>query len=174
MAVAEHFRPAPQSLGPLHWSPVTAPKWEIQDSADELASTQTYTGKNYILIFYLGHGCLHCAEQLQAFGPRADDFSDIGIEMMAISSDDREGLKKSLNNFDGELPIRLASDHKLEIFKSFRAHDDFENQPLHGTFLIDTQGRIRWQDVSYEPFMEADFLLKESKRLLQFSDKQEP
>ncbi|MBT5621598.1 MAG: hypothetical protein HOJ65_12640, partial [Verrucomicrobia bacterium] len=36
----------------------------------------------------------------------------------------------------------------------------------HGTFLIDRQGLVRWQDISYEPFTEAEFLLRESKRLL--------
>jgi hypothetical protein len=38
--------------------------------------------------------------------------------------------------------------------------------PLHGTFLIDGKGRVRWQEISYEPFMDAKFLLEESKRLL--------
>ncbi len=38
--------------------------------------------------------------------------------------------------------------------------------PLHGTFLIDGNGRVRWQDVSYEPFTDVHFLLAESKRLL--------
>ena len=37
---------------------------------------------------------------------------------------------------------------------------------MHGTYLIDGKGRIRWQDISYEPFMEAEFLLAESVRLL--------
>ncbi|MEO8495164.1 MAG: hypothetical protein ABI614_08840, partial [Planctomycetota bacterium] len=47
-----------------------------------------------------------------------------------------------------------------------RAYDDFEKKPLHGTFLIDSHGMVRWQDISFEPFMDADFLLKESQRLL--------
>jgi len=37
---------------------------------------------------------------------------------------------------------------------------------LHGTFLIDAAGLIRWQDISFDPFMNTDFLLKEAKRLL--------
>ena len=41
-----------------------------------------------------------------------------------------------------------------------------EDMALHGTYLIDGAGRIRWQDVSYEPFMDTAFLLEESKRLL--------
>ena len=116
----------------------------------------------------MGHGCLHCAEQLQAFGPRVGDFEDAGIRMIAISSDNRSDLAESFKNYDGDLPIRLASDASLEFFKAFRAYDDFEAQPLHGTFLIDKKGKIRWQDISYEPFMDHEFLLNESKRLLKF------
>ena len=45
--------------------------------------------------------------------------------------------------------------------------DDFEEDELHGTFLIDESGKLRWQDISYEPFMEPEFLLKEAQRLLE-------
>ena len=37
---------------------------------------------------------------------------------------------------------------------------------LHGTFLIDGNNQVRWQDVSYEPFMHPEWLLEESLRLL--------
>ena len=37
---------------------------------------------------------------------------------------------------------------------------------LHGTFLIDEQGLVRWQDISYEPFMDHEFVLTEAQRLL--------
>ncbi len=162
------FRPSLDSLGPVHWQPPMAPEWEAIDSDNKTVSNDSYVGENYLLIFYLGHGCLHCAEQLQAFGPRVEDFEDAGVRMVAISSDDNAGLTKSLDNYSGKMPMRLASNSKLDIFKAFRAHDDFENQPLHGTFLIDGKGRIRWQDVSFEPFMDHEFLLEESQRLLKF------
>ena len=60
----------------------------------------------------------------------------------------------------------MLSDGDKHIFKQFRCCDDFEDQPLHGTFLIDHRGKVRWQDIIYEPFSDAKFLLKESKRLL--------
>lgn len=164
------FRPSLESLGPVHWTPPVAPQWQARDSNNSVVSNESYAGENYLLIFYLGHGCLHCAEQLQAFGPRVADFENAGIKMVAISSDDNAGLTKSLDNYNGKMPMRLASNSQLDIFKSFRAHDDFENQPLHGTFLIDGDGRIRWQDISYEPFMDHDFLLQESQRLLKIGN----
>ncbi len=166
--IKAHFRPSLDSLGPVLWDAPKVPKWKVLDSNNEEASSESYSGENYLMIFYLGHGCLHCAEQLQAFGPRVGDFEDAGIKMIAISSDDQKGLDKSIEDFDGEMPMRLASNSALDTFKAFRAHDDFESQPLHGTFLIDKDGRVRWQDISYEPFMDHEFLLQESKRLLKF------
>ena len=35
-----------------------------------------------------------------------------------------------------------------------------------GEFLIDANGKVRWQEISYEPFMAPKFLLDEAKRLL--------
>ena len=44
--------------------------------------------------------------------------------------------------------------------------DDFERMALHGTFLIDANGMVRWQDISFEPFTDLNFLLKEADRLM--------
>ena len=58
-------------------------------------------------------------------------------------------------------------------FSTADLFDDFEDQPLHGTFLIDAQGRMRWHDISYEPFMDPQFVLDEAKRLLNQEEKDE-
>src|SRR5205814_3600619 len=63
-------------------------------------------------------------------------------------------------------PIKCLADPELTFFKKFRAYDDFENRPLHGIYLIDQSGRVRWHDVGYEPFTDAAFLLAEAKRQL--------
>ena len=87
--------------------------------------------------------------------------------MIAISTDDPKTLKQSIENYDEVgLPIPLVSDASLNVFKAFRVYDDFEDQPLHGTFVIDGNGKVRWQDISYEPFMDPSFVLAEAKRLL--------
>jgi len=98
----------------------------------------------------------------------AKAYEKAGINLIAISTDSPGDLQKSHDNYKNKtpFPFPLVSDNKLEIFKKYRAFDDFENIPLHGTFLIDGQGRVRWQDISYEPFMNPNFLLKEAMRLL--------
>ncbi|MEM8666948.1 MAG: redoxin domain-containing protein [Planctomycetota bacterium] len=159
-------RPPLDELGPFRWQPYQSPSWGAKSAAGDLVSGAEFDGKPRLLIFYLGFGCLHCVEQLHEFSPRADEFQRLGIETVAISNESVEQLQLGLKNFDRELEIPLLSDDEKAVFKSFRCWDDFENQPLHGTFLIDARGRVRWQDISYEPFMDVDFLLKESERLL--------
>ena len=126
-----------------------------------------YRGKPVILLFFLGNGCLHCAEQIHAFGKAHQAFAEAGIELIGISSDDREGLKISIENYEGgNIPIPLVADNSLATFKAYRCFDDFEKQPLHGAFLVDGEGKVRWQDIGFEPFMDHKFLLGEARRLL--------
>jgi peroxiredoxin len=160
-------RPNLDSLGPLCWSPSPAPEWTLSTATAETESFKQRLGKPMIVIFYLGHGCLHCVEQIQAFVPKADAFSQQGIDLIAISSDAPDKLRLALENDSASAAaIKLLSDPSFDVFKAYRAFDDFEKQPLHATFLIDANGDIRWQDISYKPFMDIDFLLTESKRLL--------
>lgn len=169
-------RPDLNALGPFRWSPVPAPSWTLPNAAGGNIALGDYHGKPVVVIFYLGHGCLHCAQQLEKFAPLTQQFKEAGIELVAISTDPASDLKKSEERYAAEgpkengqaaFPFPLVADPEQHVFKQYRCHDDFENIPLHGTFLIDGNGLIRWQDVSFDPFMEADFLLKESKRLLE-------
>jgi peroxiredoxin len=167
-------RPELASLGPFRWHPSAAEPWTLRDVAGREHSLAGYRGRPVVVLFYLGHGCLHCAEQLQKFAPRTGEFAKAGISLIAISTDDEASLQKSLDNYGagggaGEFPFPLVSDATLESFKKYRAWDGFENQPLHGTFLIDGDGLIRWQDISYEPFTQPEFVLNEARRLLGIS-----
>ena len=159
-------RPVLDSLGPFRWQPMPASNWTLNDTSGKSFSLAGYQGKPVVVIFYLGHGCLHCAEQLQKFAPTAQKYADAGIATIGVSTDSQTDLKQSIDNYKGGMPFPLVSDAKLEVFKAWRAFDDFEQAPLHGTFLIDKHGLVRWQDIGHEPFMDPEFLLTESKRLL--------
>ena len=158
--------PGLDTLGPFRWQPIPAPDWILPDSDGKQHTLRDFRQRPVIVVFYLGYGCLHCAEQLQALAPKAIEFAAQGISIVAISTDNVEDLHRSHESYEGLFPFPLVADPKMEIFKSYRVYDDFEDTPLHGTFLIDASGRIRWQDISYDPFMDVDFLLAESKRLL--------
>ncbi|MCO8120861.1 peroxiredoxin family protein [Stieleria sp. TO1_6] len=160
-------RPPLDQLGPFRWQPYQADSWQARTADGQLVQSSELTSRPKLMIFYLGFGCLHCIEQLHEFDPHFEAFRDAGIDIVAISSESADELATGLEDFEKKLNIPLYSDGDQQVFKSYRCWDDFESQPLHGTFLVDGQGRVRWQDISYEPFKDVQFLLKESKRLLQ-------
>lgn len=161
-------RPDLAKLGPFRWQPSPAPLWTLPQPDGHPLSLEQYRGKPVLVLFYLGSGCLHCVEQLHKFSPLAGKFSAEGISIVAISSEPLDLLKHSLTTLKAGETINfpLVSDADRSVFRAYRAYDDFENMPLHGAFLIDGAGLVRWHDIGYDPFMDADFVLGEAKRLL--------
>ena len=165
-------RPDVDTLGPIHWQPPAAPAFTLPNQKDQPVSLESHRGKPLILVFYLGYGCLHCSQQLNAIAARTDDFQAAGlpVPVLAISTDTVAELAKSQENYsaDGKnFPFPILADPFKTSFKAYGAHDDFESTALHGTFLLDPKGNILWSDISADPFMDLDFLIKESNRLLQ-------
>jgi peroxiredoxin len=186
-------RPDLNDLGPFRWRPGKAPSWVLADhNGDYTSLAEQNLDQDILLIFYLGAECLHCVQQLGVFAPMVKDYEKAGIKIIGVSLESRDELRQSIldygaggidafgaalteENIEGRLsrlslkssfPFMLLADPTQETFKAYRAFDDFEQKALHGTFLIDKRGFIRWQDISYEPFDKPEYLLKECKRLL--------
>jgi peroxiredoxin len=164
-------RPPIESLGPVHWHPPVAPVFEALTLDNSIVKSSDYTAKKPTLfMFYLGHECGHCIEQIKAFTKAAADFDQAGIQLVAITSEPTQvakNIRAKINlGKDQPLPFPILSDSSLNAFKAVRAYDDFEKDSLHATLLIDQTGHQRWQDISYTPFVASKFILEESKRLL--------
>ncbi len=162
------IRPDLTTLGPLCWQPSSAPAWSLPEPDGHRITLEQYRGKPVLVLFYLGSGCLHCVEQLQKFSPLTSQFTAEGISIVAVSSEPLDSLKQSLATLKkGEsIAFPLVSDADRAVFRAYKVYDDFENMPLHGAFLIDAAGLVRWRDIGYEPFMDAKFVLEEAHRLL--------
>lgn len=164
-------RPPIKSLGPVHWHPPVAPVFEALTLDNAIVKSSDYTVKKPTLfMFYLGYECGHCVEQIQAFTKASADFAQAGIQLVAITSEPTQVAGKIRDKLklgkDQPLPFPILSDSSLAAFKKVRAYDDFENDTLHATILIDQTGRQRWQDISYTPFTDTKFILEEARRLL--------
>jgi peroxiredoxin/tetratricopeptide (TPR) repeat protein len=161
-------RPALESLGPFRWHPTAAPQWTLPDREGRTHSLADWKGQPVLVVFYLGSGCSGCIEQLNIFGPAAKEFSAAGIDIVAVSTDVAEGLKETFAKASDKagFPFPILADPQLAAFKAYRAYDDFEKIALHGTFLIDRDGLVRWQDIGFQPFRDPQWLLGECKRLL--------
>ncbi len=165
-------RPDLESLGPMHWHPPTAPKWEAFTLDGKTVSSDLYAGKPHILIFYLGAACSHCMTQVNAFAKVAPDYEKAGISLAAITLEPLSIAGRITEQMSTKKlpPFPIYCDPGLSAFKAFRAYDDFEEEPLHAAILIDAKGRLRWLDISWQPFSDTGFLLKEAQRLLKLPE----
>jgi len=168
-------RPTPASdvHGPPSWTTLPAPPFDLARGRGGKLALTDYAGRNVLVVFYLGAACLHCVEQIHEIKPKTRAFKQAGIEIVTIGTDTVPDIKAFIQQLeetgDSPMPFPMLAAPKGDTFKAWGCWDDFEGEALHGTFLIDAEGHIRWRDISVEPFMETDFLLDECKRLLSFS-----
>ena len=159
-------RPSLDSLGPFRWQPYSAPDWKLADEHGKDVSLTSCKGQPVLLVFYLGRGCPHCVQQLNLLSKAAKDFEAQGIRILAIGSDSAKAPAETSLAVEDDVPFPILSDKSLRTFKAYRAYDDFEQMPLHATFLVDGAGKVRWQDISFQPFTDTKFVIGEAKRLL--------
>jgi peroxiredoxin/tetratricopeptide (TPR) repeat protein len=154
------------TLGPLVWGPSAAEPFSKADT-DGLPWTLTdHRGRNVLVLFYLGGRCAHCMQQLQAFGKEVDAFRALNTELVAVGTDDPDATRSLKANAEGiAFPMPLLADPRLEVFRAYRCYDDFEGQPLHGTFLIDARGAVRYRRIAADPFLDVEFLKAEATRI---------
>ena len=154
------------TLGPLGWTPYPAAPLSGTDTAGKPWSLADHKGRQVLVLFFLGGKCAHCMQQLQIFGKEFEALRKQGVDTVAISTDDAEAARALKNNADGvKFPMPMIAEPKFEAFRRYRAYDDFEGQPLHGTFLIDARGDVRFQRISADPFLEVEFIKSEAARV---------
>ncbi|MFT7541827.1 MAG: peroxiredoxin [Gammaproteobacteria bacterium] len=156
---------APQ---PLRWEPLAAPDWTLTDAYGETHSLKDYRRRPLLIVNFLGFGCVHCLEQLQAIEPVAKRFAEAGIAIVAIGLQAPEDLRVSLGEdpADTGYSFPILCDPKLTQFRAYGAYDDFADTELHGTYLVDPDGGVRWFDISHLPYMEVESILEDAGRLL--------
>lgn len=154
------------TLGPLGWVPYQSEPLSLADTEGTPWSLADHKGKNVVVLFYLGGKCAHCMQQLQGFAKEVEALKGLNTDLVAVSTDDLEATKALKSNKDAiAFPLPLLADPSKQAFKAYRAYDDFEDQPLHGTFLIDGRGDIRFHRISAEPFLDVDFIKTEAARI---------
>ncbi|MAG58580.1 MAG: hypothetical protein CMJ83_20010 [Planctomycetes bacterium] len=158
------------ALGPARWSPKPSPPLRLPRGTGAQVDLKDLRGQPVLVVFFLGFGCVHCVEQLQDIQQHRRAFRDAGIKILAVGIDtvaEVKAARQAAEEADSPpMPFPILCDPGRAAFKEWGAFSDFTQEPLHGTYLIDRKGRLRWQDVSIEPFMATKFLLAEFQRLL--------
>ncbi len=154
------------------WFALQAPEWTLEDAYGRTYSLEGHRGKPLLIVNFLGFGCVHCLEQLQALQPFAAKFQELGVEIVAIGLQTPEELRVSM----GDDPLKsgysfpILCDPKLTQFKAYHSFDDFADTALHGTYLVDSEGRLRWHDISHLPYMDIESMLRTCEKLVNSPD----
>jgi peroxiredoxin len=156
-------KPALQNAGGLPALPAQAPGWELMDRQKGRHRLSDISGRNVVLVFFRGHGCVHCLGQLRALARQHEALQAAKLTVVAVCPDQPEEMERAIQAMPlaKRFPFLVLSD---ATFGTFRKYGCYDGQLLHGTFLIDAKGQVQWQHVGDEPFMDVEALLNEHKK----------
>ncbi len=146
---------------------VAAPAWELPDATGTVHKLAEFRGRPTVVFFFKGHGCLHCTQQVALFNRQLESFRELGADVIGVTTDNVSDLATALKL--APTPFLLVSDSGLRAFRDYGCFE--ENEPLHGTFVLDGAGVVRWKTIGESPFLAVDNLVSEVARLTAESSK---
>ncbi|MDR3634241.1 MAG: redoxin domain-containing protein [Isosphaeraceae bacterium] len=119
-----------------------------------------------VVVFYLGSTCVACVTHLVELDAALPQFGERGARVLAISGDTPEFSRQRTRRFGGfRFPLLSDADHAAArsygAWTADPSGDPAEGEPLHGTFLVDRDGLVRWAYVGNRPFADVAALLAE-------------
>lgn len=147
-----------------------APEFTREDVDGKIWSLKEALKKGpVIVVFYLGYHCDHCVSQLFDLNEDIQLFEELGAQVVALSPDSSELTRKRYARY-GAFRFPVLSDHSNSIAEAYGvytpAKDGKEEELLHGTFVLDQQGVVRWAAFGDQPFGHNPTLLYEVAKIL--------
>lgn len=149
-----------QPLLPRQYTPALSVKtvagdtWQLDEQSPE----------NFTMaVFYRGLHCPVCKSYLRSLSKHQDEFSDLGVRLVAISCDSRERAEKSVQDWDVadltvgyDLSLDSARRWGLFLSKGLEGKDEPEVFCEPGLFLIRPSGELYFSSVQTMPFARPD------------------
>jgi FtsP/CotA-like multicopper oxidase with cupredoxin domain/peroxiredoxin len=157
LAIGEDQDSSSRGLGEL---PVAVPSIESFDDQGKAFSLLSLKGKCIIIVFNRGFKCEHCSLQLQALLKAKEK---LGNPEIVVVSD--QIVRNDYQNKQGsKLEFTVLPDPTKSIFRRFGCVDN--EQPMHGVFIVDRSGIVRWQNVDNYPFGDIEYLVSKVSQIL--------
>ena len=119
-----------------------APDFTLPNQDGEIVSLSDYIyKKNVVLFFYPKDFSPGCTTQACSFRDHYENFTDLGAEVIGISSDSVESHKRFLDEY--LLPFTLLSDEDGEVRSLYGSTKGFGMLPGRYTFILDKSGTIQ-------------------------------
>lgn len=182
-----------QNSGPLKTCPLLpgqkAPKAKVVSIEGKSVSfKKILNNKPTAAVFYRGGWCPYCNRQLSGLRKIADEIKKEGFQLVAISPDRPEELKKTLEK--QKLDYQLYSDSDLDLAKAFGLSFKVDKKtykkyleygidlekasgkkhrslPIPAVYVINAEGEIVYQfvNVDYKVRLDEEVLLMAIKKL---------
>ena len=143
----------PGGNNPIVGAAVAADKWQLSDQDGNVQSLDDFRGEPLVMLFFLGHDCLVCLEQLEAMKAAHSAFESAGVNVVAVSPDTVEDLAKMQ-----DFPFALLSDADLSVFGSYGVADT-DGEPTHAVVIIDGGGQVVLSELGDLPDMNLARIL---------------
>ncbi len=98
---------------------------------------------NALLVFYPGDNLPVCKQQLSDYRDNYDQFSDLNVDVIAISGDNSSFIKSFKK--DNELPFTLLSDSEGEVAKMYDSFGWFGVK--RSVYLVDKNLEIKYKHI---------------------------
>ena len=166
----KQFTPVPTMEHPLLNKP--APDFSLIDVDNKPQSLSALRGKGpAIVVFYYGYGCSHCVAQLFGLNDDLRYFQELGVPIIAISTDAPEHTAEKYKEY-GKFNFPVLSDPDNQVaglyHTFFPATPDKGDDQLHGTFLVSAEGQVVWANTGYQPFIDNKSLLFQIAEMTDF------
>jgi peroxiredoxin len=158
------YKPIPTQVNSLLGE--QAPDFTLADTDGKLwRLTEKRKDGPVVLVFYYGYYCNHCVSQLFALNQDIEKFQELGATVLAISADEPKLTRERYKTYGAfKFPVLSDGDHAVAAKYGVYAPSPKPGQEgdlMHGTYVIDRQGRVVWANRGDGPFTENRTLLKE-------------
>jgi peroxiredoxin len=147
----------------------SAPTFELRDHNSQKQSLSEHLSRGpVVVVFYYGYYCNHCVSQLFALQDDIAKFRELGAEIMAISADTPQQTTKKFAKY-GQFTFPVLSDPENKTAEAYSiyapAREGKKERLLHGTFVLDRDGVVRWCHYGDAPFTANATLLVELAKI---------
>jgi peroxiredoxin (alkyl hydroperoxide reductase subunit C) len=128
------------------------PSTKDLETLEENVRLSDYKGKWLVLFFYPMDFTFVCPTEVTAFNDRLDEFTDLGVEVLGVSTDSKYTHKTWIEtpadkNGLGGLKFPLGADQTLKVSRDYGVLVEEEGVALRGLFIIDPNGILQYEVV---------------------------
>jgi peroxiredoxin len=144
-----------------------APKLVLKDTSGKPWNLRTEVREGpIVVVFYLGSTCMACITHLTELDMAMSRFRERGARVLAVSGDTPEFSLDRMHKYgDFQVPLLSDPNHAVSltygVWKPVPGGEKDEGEALHGTFIVDRKGLVRWVNIGNRPFTDIEALLSE-------------